>query len=699
MTKKTDALEILRLALDDPSAEFRDGQWEAIDALANRRERLLVVQRTGWGKSSVYFISTRIFRDHGYGPTLIISPLLALMRDQIKAAKRLGIRAVTINSTNRKNWTEIEHEVRKNRVDVLLVSPERLANDEFVENILLPIAEKIGLLVVDEAHCISDWGHDFRPDYCRLVNILQRMPDNVPILGTTATANNRVIEDIQNQFGNIGVERGSLMRSSLGLQTIQLSTQAARLAWLSEHINALPGTGIIYTLTKRDARQVTGWLQSRGIKAEAYFSNVKSGSFSTSNAFRQHLEQQLLNNEIKVLVATTALGMGFDKPDLGFVIHYQAPGSIVAYYQQVGRAGRAIKHAVGILMSGDGDSQIHEFFRKNAFPREIWVRKILDMLEKNDGLTLQQIEKSVNLKWKQIKQVLEFLSVENPAPIIKSGTQWQRTPVPYQMDHDRIERLTEQRENEWNEVRRYISHDGCLMNFLAESLNDANLQPCGQCARCLEQPIISQEITHITEVAATRYLRHNEIRLHCKKQFPKDAFPEYNLAGNIPESLRAKTGMILSRWKDAGWGQFVAEDRDTGHFRDELVNATVEMLNDRWQPALKPEWVSCIPSLNRPALVSDFSRRLAEALELPFYPVIKKVKENEIQEIQRNKFYRCRNLDGVFRIDRPVPEGPVLLVDDVVDSAWTLTIAAVLLGKAGSGPVWPCALTTSNIGT
>lgn len=699
MADQVAALELLRLALGDASAEFRDGQWEAIDALVNRRERLLVVQRTGWGKSSVYFISTRILRDRGRGPTLIVSPLLALMRNQIEAAERLGVRAYTVNSTNREAWPEIERAVRRNEVDALLVSPERLANEEFVGNVLLPIAERIGLLVVDEAHCISDWGHDFRPDYRRLVNILQRMPSNVPILGTTATANNRVVEDVQSQLGDIGIQRGSLMRSSLALQNIQLPTQSERLAWLAEHVPRLPGTGIVYTLTKRDAKQVADWLQSHRIGSQAYFGGVDGDGFEDSDAFRQHLEQQLLRNDIKVLVATTALGMGYDKPDLGFVVHYQAPGSIVAYYQQVGRAGRAIDHAVGILMSGEEDAKIHEFFRRSAFPKETWVRTILSELEESDGLTTRQLEEAVNLRSKQIEQVLKFLSVENPAPILKTGSQWQRTPVPYRMDHEKLERLTGQREEEWDEVRRYVAHEGCLMEFLAEALDDADPKPCGKCSGCLGRPIVAQDFTRATAIAATRYLRQAELELECKKQIARGAFPEYGLTwNNIPERFRAETGRILSRWGDAGWGQVVADDKHAGHFRDELVDAVAEMLNDRWQPTPRPAWVTCVPSLNNPTLVPDFARRLADALGLPFKPVVKKVKENEPQKVQQNRFHQCRNLDGVFGIDGPVPTGPVLLVDDVVDSAWTLTITAALLRRAGSGPVWPCALTTSSIG-
>ncbi|MGH6902346.1 MAG: DEAD/DEAH box helicase, partial [Geminicoccaceae bacterium] len=318
MTGRDHALGLLRRALGDPSANFRHGQWEAIDALVNQSERLLVVQRTGWGKSSVYFIATRILRDRGLGATLIVSPLLALMRNQIEAADRLGIQALTINSTNRNDWPELQRAIRNNEADALLVSPERLANDEFVQEVLLPVAARIGLLVVDEAHCISDWGHDFRPDYRRLVNILRRMPPNMPILGTTATANNRVIGDVRAQLGDIGVMRGSLMRQTLALQTLRMPDQSARLAWLAEHLSALPGTGIIYTLTKRDANQVAGWLNQKGITACAYYSGVTDEGFADSNVYRQHLERLLLGNKVKALVATTALGMGYDKPDLGF---------------------------------------------------------------------------------------------------------------------------------------------------------------------------------------------------------------------------------------------------------------------------------------------------------------------------------------------------------------------------------------------
>lgn len=703
MTDRSTALALLRRQLDDDHALFRDGQWEAIDSIVNDRARLLVVQRTGWGKSSVYFIATRMLRDLGRGPTLIVSPLLALMRNQIAAAEGLGIRAVTINSTNKDEWHSLQRAVLDDEADAVLVSPERLANDEFVEEVLLPVSARIGLLVVDEVHCISDWGHDFRPDYRRLVNILQRMPDNMPILGTTATANDRVITDARAQLGRTLVRRGALMRETLFLQTLRLPTQAERLAWLADHIDELPGTGIIYTLTRRDAEQVSTWLNLCGhgqgrVIARPYYSGVTHERYEDSDTYRRRLERALGRNELKALVATTALGMGYDKPDLGFVVHYQAPGSIVAYYQQVGRAGRGIERALGILMSGTEDAEIHEYFRKTAFPKEEWVTAVLDALDASDGLGIRDLESSLNLRYGQIDQVLKVLSVDNPAPITKDGAKWRRTPVDYRMDHDRIRRLTDQRETEWREVQSYIGEQGCLMAFLARALDDPVPRPCGRCASCRGGPIVEPTYSSERVVAATRFLRQADIPLECKKRVQRGLLPEYGLSGNLTGSLDAGTGRILSRWGDAGWGGVVARDKGDGRFSDALVDAAVEMIRARWRPDPPPLWVACVPSYNRPTPVPDFAERLATALALPFAPVVAKVKQNAPQRDQQNGAHQCRNLDGVFAVRGDLPGGPVLLVDDVVDSGWTMTVVAALLRRAGCDPVWPLALATSNPG-
>lgn len=700
---KQQAEQLLRIALGDDSASFRQGQWEAIDALVNQRRKLLVVQRTGWGKSSVYFISTRILRDRGFGVTIIISPLLALMRNQIESARRLGIRAATINSTNHHEEEAVRRELFAGQVDCLLISPERLANDEFVRTVLMPIADRIGLLVVDEAHCISDWGHDFRPDYRRIVGILRQLPPGVPVLGTTATANDRVIDDIRTQLGDILIQRGPLGRESLSLQAITLPDQASRLAWLAQVIPSLPGTGIIYTLTTRDAEQVADWLQRHDIEASAYYGDVSPPEWlqrqglTDNNRYREYLEDRLLRNELKVLVATGALGMGYDKPDLSFVIHYQAPGSIVAYYQQVGRAGRAIDSALGVLIAGHEDDDIHEYFRRSAFPSDYEVNTVLDTLALFDGLQLTAIEQHANLRRSQIEKTLKILSVESPAPVVKNGSLWRRTPIPYRPDHQRIQYLTSIREREWLQVNDYITTSSCLMNFLRHALDDPQSEPCGRCANCLGQPLVPTHIDSQLIHHAAIYQRHAEMPIKPRKQVAANAFQHYGFRGNLPPGWQAREGRVLSRWNDGGWGWLVKQGKQQGHFGDELVEAMAELIEQRWGPQPRPVWVCAVPSINHQHLVREYAKRLAIRLQLPFVDAIRKIRHNEPQKVQQNRFHQCRNLDGVFEVANGLPGEAVLLVDDIVDSGWTMTVLAALLQRAGTGPVYPVALASSSV--
>lgn len=694
---KPEALALLRIAINDPKGEFRGDQWEAIDQIVNERKKILIVERTGWGKSSVYFISTKILRDQGRGATIIISPLLALMRNQIEAAERLGIKAISINSSNYDDWDACRSMVLENKIDVLLISPERLANEKFMDEILRPIADNIGLFVVDEAHCISDWGHDFRPDYRRIVSILNFMPVGMPVLGTTATANNRVITDIISQLGDIEVLRGPLTRDSLVLQNIQLKNQASRLAWLKENIPLMPGSGVIYTLTKRDANQVTNWLAKCGIEAAAYYSGIQDDNFENSSQYREYAEDSLYNNDIKVLVATSALGMGYDKPDIGFVIHYQAPGSIISYYQQVGRAGRAIERAYGILLSGQEDEDIHEYFRRSAFPPEERIIMILDSLEESDGLSVPELMKRLNLRKGQIEHALKYLSVEKPSPVIKQGHKWRRTAVEFAMDTEKIARLNMQRLSEWEEVLEYINCSSCLMQFLQQALDDPRNKVCNKCANCITEEIFKAKVEHENEVDATLFLKRSEFVIKPRIKIEKDALPIYGLSGNINEELRAEVGKSLSRWGDAGWGEIVAEDKHANHFGDELVQAMKAMILDRWNPNPAPTWVTCVPSTKHPDLIPDFSRRLALAMNLPFHPIVNKIKENKPQKEQENSFYQCLNLDGVFEIHGEIINEPVLLIDDAIDSGWTITIISVLLRLAGSGVVYPAVLTSTAV--
>lgn len=390
--------------------------------------------------------------------------------------------------------------------------------------------------------------------------------------------------------------------------------------------------------------------------------------------------------------------MGYDKPDLGFVVHYQAPGSIVHYYQQVGRAGRAIDHAVGVLLSGSEDQEIQEYFRASAFPDEAHVNTILQSLSDSDGLTERQIELHVNLRAGQITKALKYLSVDNPAPVLKDRSVWRRTPIEYRMDHNNIQRLTQQRTMEWAEVQEYVDTKECLMQYLARKLDDPYPTPCGKCARCLNRPVTPDAYPHSLGVDAALFLRHSEFPLECKVQVARDAFPKYGFEKTLSKELRAMLGRVLSRWGDAGWGQLVKDDKHAGHFRDELVAAAAEMVQERWKPEPAPAWLTCVPSRNHANLVPDFARRLGDRLGLPFVPAVIKVLENEPQKLQENRYYQCRNLDGAFEIASLIPDGPVLLVDDMVDSAWTMTVVAALLRQAGSGPVFPLALAQSSAG-
>lgn len=696
MATQREALAHLRVAMSDARAEFRDGQWEAIDHIVNRRGKVLCIQRTGWGKSMVYFVSAKLIRAQGLGVTLIISPLLALMRNQIEAAHRLRLQALTVNSTNQDDWAEVRRALLADEVDLLLISPERLANDQFVTGTLQPIAARIGLLVVDEAHCISDWGHDFRPDYRRIGQVLARLPRNIAVLATTATANRRVQQDVTVQLGEpVVVQRGPLMRDSLMLQAMHMPGPADRLAWLAEQIPRLPGSGIVYALTQRDTERVAEWLRGTGVDARAYHAG-------RTTAEREALEQALLANRLKCLVATTALGMGYDKPDLSFVIHYQTPGNVVAYYQQVGRAGRAIPQAWGVLLSGEEEDDINAYFRDSAFPPEWQVDRILLALgEAEDGMFVREIERAVNLRQGQIEKVLKLLVVEPVAPVARVEGRWYRTSNPFAMDHQRIEHLTLQREVEWAQMQDYLSNRVCSMQFLARALDDDAAQTCGRCAVCQGQPVLPAGVGRQALIAAQRFTRHSESQLELKKQWDLGALPMYQAqfgwrGQNVPQTLRGEDGKVLSRWGEPVWGTLVAEGKALGRFDDELVEAAADMVQNRWQIEPPLSWVTCVPSLRHPALVPDFGRRLAAALDLPYMDVVRKSRQTEPQKNMENRFHQCHNLDAAFSVEAgDIPRGPVLLVDDVVDSAWTLTLVATLLRQAGAEAVLPFALATT----
>jgi ATP-dependent DNA helicase RecQ len=650
----------------------------------------------------VYFTATKLLREQGRGPTIIISPLLALMRNQIDTALSYGVRLETINSD--RSLDENKQTAKafvKDQHDALIISPEKLADPWLREEVLLPIAGTVGLFVIDEAHCISDWGHDFRPDYKRIKEILKHMPPNMPVLATTATANNRVRKDIESQLGKeCAVLRGPLTRTSIHLKARFFPEKSQRLAWLADTIPRLEGTGIIYCATIRDANTVTDWLRCREVNVAAYYGgNLHGFDREESRARKLQLEDDLLNNRVKALVATSALGMGYDKPDLSFVIHFQCPGSAISYYQQVGRAGRGIPKAYGVLLSGNEDDKIQQYFIDTAFPREDQVAQILELLSgSEEGLTEKDLQKEINAPRGKIKAAIKFLAAESPGPIMKlSGpARYIRTATEYKLPRETIRRVSRRKRDEWYTIQKYLSHEGCLMQFLAQELDDLETGPCGNCANCSPQDQLSDEYTNETRLAADGFLRGMDISVLPKRGFGV-YFPKYRFHPPLTR-LQHEPGRALCYWGEAGLGETAKQGKKSRRFESVLVKNSRELIEDRWKPEPEPTWVTFVPSKTDSTLVSSFAESLAFELHLPCVDSIEILRENQPQKLMRNTHYRCRNLDGVFRVSpEAVRSGPVLLIDDAVDSGWTLAVIAALLREAGSDPVFPFAvMNTSN---
>jgi ATP-dependent DNA helicase RecQ len=693
MRERAEAI-LQRLAGDH--AKLREDQWRAIEALVAGRRRVLCVQRTGWGKSAVYFVATALLRQQGTtGPTVIVSPLLALMRNQVEAAARAGIRAHTINSANLDEWDQITDEIRAGAVDVLLISPERLNNPDFRDTVLPRLAATTGLLVVDEAHCVSDWGHDFRPDYRRLRTFLAGLPEHTPVLATTATANARVTADVADQLGDALVLRGSLDRDSLRLAVLDLATPAHRLAWLADHLDQLPGSGIIYTLTVAAAGETAEFLRSRGYPVASY-------TGQSDDADRRSAEQDLLDNKVKALVATSALGMGFDKPDLGFVIHLGAPPSPIAYYQQVGRAGRAVEQAEVLLLPGAEDAAIWRYFASLAFPPEDQVRTVLAALSTDRPISTPALEPIVDLRRTRLELMLKVLDVDGAVRRVRGG--WLATGDPWVYDAARLHRVAEARTAEQRSMREYTATGECRMEFLRRCLDDPGAVPCGRCDNCTG-PRFDAEVSTPALAAAQAFLGRAGVEIPPKKLWPTGLEQVgVSLRGKIPPGEQAASGRAVGRLSDLGWGSrlrsIAGPDSPDAPLPADVAGAVVEVLktwargDDRW-PA-RPVGIVAVGSRRHPELVRGLAEHIATVGRLPLLGVLPPAGEGG--GARGNSAQRVRALYGGFTPPDNLStlDGPVLLVDDLVDSGWTMTMAARQLRLAGAPLVLPLALAVSG---
>ncbi|WIV44499.1 RecQ family ATP-dependent DNA helicase [Glutamicibacter nicotianae] len=693
---KTLALQKLRALVQNPDAQFHDGQYEAISALVAQRRRALVVQRTGWGKSAVYFIASLLLREQGYGPTLIVSPLLALMRDQVAAAERAGVRASAINSANVLEWREILEKLQRNELDVLLVSPERLNNPSFREQQLPMLMQRLGLLVIDEAHCISDWGHDFRPDYRRIRDLIARLPQGLPVLATTATANSRVVQDVAEQLAG-GTEevftlRGTLARDSLRLGVLRLASPRMQLAWLLSHIEDFKGSGIIYTLTVSGAEDIARLLKDAGHEVAAYTGR-------TDLEERERLEQALKNNEVKALIATSALGMGFDKPDLGFVLHVGAPSSPVAYYQQVGRAGRGSVNADVLLLPGPDDSEIWEYFATSSMPDQERATQVLEALAKADGaMSVPALESAVNLRRSPLELLLKVLAVDGAVERVAGG--WMRTDMPWTYDADRYKRVAQSRVHEQNLMVSYENTRGCRMQFLTDALDDPQSAPCGRCDNCAGV-WFDDHIPDDSKDSAQAALGRVGVPIEPRKLYPSGLDRlGYALKGKIPVDEQVAMGRALARLTDLGWGnrlrQIFADPADNP-IDKAMFEACIKVLAE-WNWEERPVGVVAMPSNKRPQLITSLAQGLAEVGRLRYLGQLEYRGPGPQNGPGGNSAFRVAAVADAFELPTQLEQlnanapGPVLLVDDLVDSRWSIAMAGRALKIAGAPGVMPFTL-------
>lgn len=683
---RTDAQALLE-QLAGPGAVLRDDQWVAIEALVVQGFRALVVQRTGWGKSAVYFIAAKLLRAAGRGPTVIVSPLLALMRNQVASAERAGVRAATINSSNVTEWDEVHQRVASGDLDVLLVSPERLNNPDFRDAVLPALAADAGLVVVDEAHCVSDWGHDFRPDYRRIRTLIGELGSGIPVLATTATANDRVVQDVAAQLGVGGgdtlVLRGGLDRESLRLSVVHAGGPAQRAAWLAAHLDSLPGSGIVYTLTVSQAHDIATLLREQGHTVASY-------TGSTETAEREQLEADLLGNRVKALIATSALGMGFDKPDLGFVVHLGAPSSPIAYYQQVGRAGRATSSAEVILLPGKEDADIWRYFASVAFPSEALVRKVIGELEPDRALSTAALEPLVDLNRSRLEMVLKVLDVDGAVRRVKGG--WISTGQPWSYDEERYRNLDAARQREQQAMLDYQSTTECRMVFLRSQLDDPELdgQGCGRCDNCA-----GARYTADVDVEAASAVREQLMRpgveIAPRKQWPTGLGSlGIGLSGRI--SGGAEPGRVIGRLTDLGWGARLRQllDEPDGEVPDAVVQAAVAVLK-AWNWKERPVAVMGLDSERHPLLIGSLVTRLAELGRLQNLGTLY-YRPQRRPVTAANSAYRVAALVDSWEAPTLDVTGPVLLVDDLVDTGWTMTMATQVLRTAGAPAVLPFAM-------
>lgn len=649
---------------------FYDEQWRAISQLL-QGHRILMIERTGFGKSLCFQFPATLME----GVTVVFSPLIALMRDQVQALAALGIEARLINSEqdielNRQTIAD----ALAGRVKILYIAPERQESTEWIE---ATRQLRLAMIVVDEAHTISVWGHDFRPAFRRIVNLVNLLPAGMPVLAATATATRRVQDDIERQIGRgITTIRGQLMRDNFRLHVIEVGSDDEKMAWLAANVAALPGTGLIYTGIRADTDLYARWLRYRGVEAVSYNAGLDAET-------RKDIERGLKANRWKCIVSTNALGMGIDKPDIRFIIHTQMPASPIHYYQEIGRAGRdGLPTDIILFFNGtrdeDGwshDCQLPRAFIDTAKPRTECYRQVIDAL-KDDVLGERDIVKRCNLKSTQFRVIKADLieqGIIREVKVARSKKYEYQFGAP-ELDTSGFEQLRRAKMADLRAMRDYVSTREPRMAYLCRYLGDAT-------------PPVAAGCDNTTEPRWTATL-DAEMQA-ALDDFRETYFPEITVAerkNNIIDSVAGSyygvstVGRALRRSKYEGGGPFP----------DFLLGLTLKAYRKTFHNK-HLDFVMSVPPTVSGTLVEEFARRIASVLRVPYSPLLVKTRTTQVQKLFHSAYSKRDNISGAFALQgsADLRGTTILLVDDIFDSGATLKEIGRVLTAAGAKEIVP----------
>ena len=709
---------------------FYDEQWDAISKVMNG-ERILMIQKTGFGKSLCYQFPATQFN----GLTITFSPLIALMRDQVKNLRSRGIEAAAINSEEPPEVNEETlRRAARGELSLLYIAPERLGNTKWVETIT-EMKSNVSMIVVDEAHCISVWGHDFRPDYRRIINLVKSLPNNVPILTTTATATKRTEEDILRQIGDtMTVIRGNLMRENFELFVSKVKSEDEKLKWLAQHIPQMEGTGIIYAGTRVNTEIYSKWLEHLGISSIDYNAGLNSEQ-------RVERERGLMENRWKVIVSTNALGMGLDKPDIRFIIHTQIPQSTIHYYQEIGRAGRDGKKTKVVLLYNNNidESGIEEdlklplSFIENARPKISEYIKVINAI-KEAPLRESDIMRQTNLRQQQVRVIKADLLDQKIARETKDN---RTTYLEYRFGAPEVKEepfriLREHKERELESMKDYIYNNGSRMKFLCSYLGDEHIEEVENCDNTNLSPL-NYSLSNIIEdqlnafwdnffpvltmapkttmndgeyVLLSPFWNEFELRIDKKKvgtaddpskfihlvnSEQRERFENYVIAKHL--SKPKITDIIASSYysyQKVGSAIRKSKYQNGGDFPDFLIDRMHRAYN-KYLNIINFDVILFVPPTESGLLVESLSKKLGGKIGLPVLNIIQKIKSTKPQKMFENRYLKSDNVKEAFGLIRPelISNKKVLLIDDVIDSGETIKEVAKLLHNHGASLIAP----------